>query len=88
MGDDSAKSWNDFFGPGPYEVVHVRHHPAGIAPPAERDERAQRRAAERNLMDFYTDPRDYIAACDAMRPAEPAPHVEAGKTFARLIRGT
>lgn len=73
---------------GPIEADEnrPRHHLAGIAPVAERDERARRRAAEQNLMDFYTDPRDYRTACDAMRAPEPVPHVEAGETFARLIR--
>lgn len=69
-----------------YPNTPKRHHPAGIAPVAERDERARRRVAEQNLMDFYTDPRDYRAALDAMKAPEPVPHVEAGETFARLIR--
>lgn len=63
-----------------------RHHPAGIEPVAERDERAQRRAMEQSLMDFYTDLGDYVAALDAMAEPKPVPHVEAGETFARLIR--
>lgn len=61
-----------------------RHRPAGIEPVAERDERAQRRAAERNLMDFYDRLPTYISACDAMKPAI-VPHAEAGEIFARLI---
>lgn len=64
-----------------------RHHPAGIEPPdAERDQRAQRRAAERNLMDFYDNIGTYISACDAMKPATAPDYTEAGEMFARLIR--
>lgn len=78
---------------GPVEIeiwggshVPQRHHPNGIEPPdEERDRRAQRRAAERNLMDFYTSPADYIAACDAMKPSTAPDYTEAGETFARLI---
>lgn len=65
-----------------------RHHPNGIEPPdEERDRRAQRRAAERNLMDFYDNLGTYISACDAMKPSTAPDYTEAGETFARLIKG-
>lgn len=62
-----------------------RHHPNGIEPPD--DTREQRRAAERDLMEQYRNP----AACRVLhgKPIEGdiTPHVEAGETFARLIKG-
>lgn len=76
----------------PDMVAPKRHHPDGIAPVAERDQRAQRRAAERDLMEQYRNPADYAAACRVLhgKPIEGdiTPHVEAGETFARLIRGS
>lgn len=58
-----------------------------IAEDAERERRESMRQAERDLMEFYTNPADYIAACDAVKfpAAKPDPLAEHGETFARLI---
>lgn len=69
------------------EISAKRHHPDGIAPPDEA--REQRRADERELMEQYRNPADYAAACRVLHgKPDITPHVEAGETFARLIRGS